>query len=192
MREVQEAKVQLVSVAHRAYSLRLQTGDGGNLSIRVPSQRLIVIKQSRCSFADCSVENLVSVNFEGQIIDGDAKPSSELDTHLAIYEERPDIQAIFHCHSPWAIAFSNQNSEVPPLTYHVEAKLGQIPIIEAPPAMTHKVVRPLLKKHPTLKAFVQRSHGIFAFDTSIERAFYHAELVEETSQIAYLIANKLN
>ena len=191
MSDVNEAKEQVVAIAHRAYALRIQTGDGGNLSIRVPDKEIVIIKQSRCSFADCSVDNLVMVNMDGQVIEGDAKPSSELGTHLTIYRERKDVYAIFHCHAPWSIAAASSRPEIPPMTYHAEAKLGHVPVVDAPPATMHNEVSSCLRQQPTLKAFVHRKHGVFAFDKTLARALYHAELVEETSQIAYLADSRL-
>ena len=101
---IAQVKQSLLANARRAYEIRLQTGNGGNLSARIPGTELVIIKASGCSFDQCTIDNLVTVTLAGEQVEGDGTPSQELATHLAIYKERPDVHGIFHCHSPWAIA----------------------------------------------------------------------------------------
>ena len=100
---IMQVKHSLLTNAKRAYEIRLQTGNGGNLSARVPGADLIIIKASGCSFDQCTADNLITVTLAGDYVDGDGLPSQELATHLAIYRLRPDAQAVFHSHSPWTI-----------------------------------------------------------------------------------------
>ena len=86
---IRRVKQSLLTNAKRAYEIRLQTGNGGNLSGRVPGADLIIIKASGCSFDQCTADNLVAVTLDGEIVDGDGLPSKELATHLAIYRLRP-------------------------------------------------------------------------------------------------------
>ena len=102
-------KKELLACAQRAYNIGLQTGNGGNLSIRVPGTDLIIIKGSGYSFGECTPDNLVTVNMQGEIIEGPGKPSMEIRTHRAIYRKRPDVFGIFHCHSPWATAYAENH-----------------------------------------------------------------------------------
>ena len=68
-------KKELLACAQRAYTIGLQTGNGGNLSIRVPGTDLMIIKGSGYSFGECTPDNLVTVNMQGEIIEGPGKPS---------------------------------------------------------------------------------------------------------------------
>ena len=177
--------------ARRAYAIRLQTGNGGNLSGRIPGADLIVIKASGCSFEQCTTDNLVTVTLDGEIIDGNGMPSQELATHLAIYKQRPDVQGIFHSHSPWAIAYASLSETIPTVTFHAKSKLGRIPVLRLPGNTAQAnlaAIEAALKADPNLRVFVQDRHGIFSFANSVELARYQAELVEETAQIAWAIA----
>ena len=186
-----QVKHSLLANAKRAYEIRLQTGNGGNLSGRVPGTDLIIIKASACSFDQCSADKLITVTLDGEQVDGDGLPSQELATHLAIYKQRPDVRGVFHSHSPWAIAYAKLNDTIPTVTLHAKSKLGRIPVLrhsgESSPA-TAAAVKALLTAARSLRAFVQDRHGIFSFASSIELARYNAELVEETAQIAWLMA----
>jgi L-ribulose-5-phosphate 4-epimerase len=188
--ELKTLREQIVRAARRAYESGLQSGNGGNLSARVPGEQIILIKPSGTSFGEVTVDNLVAVDFEGRIIEGSGKPSRELRTHLEIYRLRNDVHAILHSHSPWAIACAELFSQLPLHAYHARDKIGEIPILHIEGHADQQVVagvKKLLGGNPNVKAFIQRRHGIFAMGQSIATAEHHAELVEETAQVAWLV-----
>ena len=190
---IEEVKKELLACARRAYTIGLQTGNGGNLSARLDGTEQVVIKGSGTSFGECTMDNLVTVNLDGEMIDGPGKPSREIRTHLAIYRLRPDVHGIFHSHSPWAIAYAEDADEIQPLALHAQSKLGVIPVLKVDghaDEAVEKAVEALLKVHADLKAFVQAKHGIFGLARTITLAEHHAELVEETAQIGWLVALK--
>ena len=187
---VQQVKKELVACARRAYTIGLQTGNGGNLSARPAGTEQVIIKGSGTSFGECTMDNLVTVNLDGEMIDGPGKPSREIRTHLAIYRLRPDVHGIFHSHSPWAIAYAEDADEIHPLALHAQSKLGVIPVLKVDghaDEAVEKAVEALLNAHADLKAFVQAKHGIFGLAPTITLAEHHAELVEETAQIGWLV-----
>ena len=190
---VNKVKKDVVASAKRAYDIGLQTGNGGNLSSRIAGTDQIVIKPSGYSFGECTLDNLITVNLTGEQVEGEGAPSREVMTHLAIYKARPDVLGIFHCHSPWAIACAEFDSEIPCLSLHAAAKIGTIPVLEVTGHADQSVVEAveyLLLQNPGLKAFVQVRHGIFSLADSIWLAEHTAELVEETARIAWLIASR--
>jgi len=190
---IEQLKNELLACARRAYTIGLQTGNGGNLSARLAGSDRVVIKGSGTSFGECAVDNLVTVNLAGEIIEGRGKPSREIRTHLAIYRLRPDVHGIFHSHSPWAIAYAEDAEEIRPLALHARSKLGVIPVLKVDghaDETVERAVEALLKSEPNLKAFVQAKHGIFSLAPTISLAEHHAELVEETAQIGWLVELK--
>lgn len=191
MNEVADrVKKELLSCARRAYTIGLQTGNGGNLSVRVPDTELIIIKGSGYSFGETTMDNLVTVNMQGEIVDGPGKPSMEIRTHRAIYRTMPHVYGIFHCHSPWATAYAEDHREIPAMTFHAEAKMGAVPVLNVAghgDEAVEQAVESLLGNAPDLQAFVQARHGIFAMAATIAQAEHDAELVEETAQIAFLV-----
>jgi len=190
---IEQMKKELLACARRAYAIGLQTGNGGNLSARLAGTAQVVIKGSGISFGECSMDNLVTVNLDGEKIEGPGKPSREIRTHLAIYRLRPDVHGIFHSHSPWAIAYAEDADEIQPLALHARSKLGLIPVLKVnghADETVEKAVEALLKAHAGLKAFVQAKHGIFGLARTITLAEHHAELVEETAQIGWLVELK--
>lgn len=190
---IEQLKNEILACARRAYAIGLQTGNGGNLSARLAGTEQVIIKGSGTSFGECTMDNLVTVNLDGEIINGAGKPSREIRTHLAIYRLRPDVRGIFHSHSPWAIAYAEDVDEIQPLALHARSKLGVIPVLNVDghaDQAVEQAVTALLKANAGLKAFVQAKHGIFALAQTITLAEHHAELVEETAQIGWLVALK--
>jgi len=188
--ELNKLRGQIVRAARRAYGIGLQSGNGGNLSARVAGEQVVLIKPSGVSFGECTVDNLIAVDFAGRIIEGSGKPSRELWTHLEIYRLRSDVHGILHSHSPWAIACAELFTELPLHAYHARDKMGGIPILQVEGHADQQVVtgvKALLEKNPNIKAFIQKKHGIFAMAENIVVAEHHAELVEETAQIAWLV-----
>lgn len=190
---IAQLKNELLACARRAYAIGLQTGNGGNLSARLAGSDRVVIKGSGTSFGECTMDNLVTVDLDGKITEGRGKPSREIRTHLAIYRLRPDVNGIFHCHSPWAIAYAEDADEIQPLALHARSKLGVIPVLKVDghaDETVERAVEALLESQPDLKAFVQAKHGIFGLAPTITLAEHHAELVEETAQIGWLVELK--
>ena len=185
----QDIRERVAQAARRAYELRVQTGNGGNLSARLTDGERMVIKPSGVSFADCTPADLVEVGISsGKAVGG--IPSREVLSHLEIYRRRSDAGAIFHCHAPWSVACAAHQDTIPPVTRHVKAKLGPIPVLRSgdnpDPVEVAVAIGELVSTADEPRAFVEAEHGIFSLADAIETAFFNAELVEETAQIALL------
>ena len=183
-------KQQMQAAASRAYTCGLQTGNGGNLSARPVKALYMVIKASGKSFGECSPETLITIDYDGQVLEGTLKPSREYLTHAAVYRSRPEVHAIMHCHAPFSIAMAALVDELPFVTHHMQMKLGAIPVLtvdaHADVVMAEHTTR-FLSDHPGIKAFIHRKHGLFSFGTDIAEAEHNAELVEESAKIALLL-----
>jgi L-fuculose-phosphate aldolase/L-ribulose-5-phosphate 4-epimerase len=175
--------------AARAHHAGLQTGTGGNLSVRIPGTETMLIKASGGSFADLQAADIVHIDFAGRVLAGSAKPSRELKSHALLYRSCPETGAIFHSHSPWAIACAARFDAVPFVTLHMELKLGAIPVLSSDGHADGKMVDDLadfLAAHAGIRAFIQRRHGIFSVGPDIGAAEMQAELVEECAKIAVI------
>ncbi|MDR3590179.1 MAG: class II aldolase/adducin family protein [Negativicutes bacterium] len=188
---VHELKEHLVRVAQRCSRSGLQTGDGGNLSARIPGQELMLIKASGASFGDSTTNSFVICDFDGTPAAGEEKPSRESLLHGAVYKKLPEIQAIVHCHSTWATGWASTLTPLPFATYHSQIKLGgEIRVFD-----THGYTVPqediagimsLFDEYPKARAFLLKGHGQVALGTDIKNALHSAELVEETARIAVI------
>jgi len=186
--DVTAAKDALIGAAKRCFDLRLQTNAGGNLSVRLASRDGIVIKPSGIGFNECTRDNLQVVHLDGTIEPSELKPSKDLGFHLDLYRIREDINAVVHCHSPWATGYASAGIEIPCLTVQTIEKIGRMPLIplsvQGGP-QTEVEISPVFRD-PSVSAAVLANHGTIGVGKTLMAAQYLAEIIEETAHIAYV------
>lgn len=182
-------KRELMAVAKRCFERGLQTGTGGNLSIRCENRNHVVIKPSGVGFFECDEINLLVVALDGTIIEGTAKPSKDMPFHLGIYRVREDVNGIVHVHSPWATAWGVLNEPIPCVTVHSRAKLARIPVIPCGPERGNQVPEDIVDayKDAKIRAVILQDHGSVGVGKTIMAAQHVVELIEETAQIAAVV-----
>ncbi|MCY3880121.1 MAG: class II aldolase/adducin family protein [Rhodobacteraceae bacterium] len=188
MSDINDAKDALIAAAKRCFDLRLQTNAGGNLSVRLESRDAILIKPSGIGFNECNRDNLQLVRMDGRIEPNPHRPSKDLGFHLGLYRTRGDINAIVHCHSPWATGYASAGLEIPCLTVQSIEKIGRLPLIPLASGgrpQTEREINPVFSDPGTVAA-VLANHGTIGVGPSLMSAQYLAEIIEETAQIAYL------
>ena len=184
--DILSKKMELIEIAQRCFERGLQTGSGGNLSVRLEQRDAVVIKPSGVGYAECSIDNLMVVNFDKKILSGDLTPSKDMPFHIAIYKVRPDVQAIVHVHSPWSTAWSCKNEPLPLLALHARAKLGDIPTVPTAPDGSTQTDTEMgeVFKNPKCCAALMARHGAVGVGNNLIAAQHVVELIEETAQIA--------
>jgi L-fuculose-phosphate aldolase/L-ribulose-5-phosphate 4-epimerase len=188
--DLHEKMDDLIATAKRCFVGGLQTNAGGNLSVRLQTRNTIVIKPSGVGFNECTRDNLQVVQLDGTIISSAAglKPSKDLDFHLDLYRIREDINAIVHCHSPWATGYASAGIEIPCLTVQTIEKIGRMPLIPLSKQggpQTEVDISPYFKD-PNIRAAVLANHGTIGAAKTLLAAQYLAEIIEETAHIAYV------
>ncbi len=186
--DIEAKKDALIWSAKRCFDLRLQTNAGGNLSVKLSAAEAIVIKPSGVGFNECTRDNLQVVHLDGTIEPSPFKPSKDLDFHLGLYRVRPDIKAIVHCHSPWATGYASAGLEIPCLTVQTMEKIGRMPLIPLSPEggpQTEAEISPVFKD-PKIVAAVLANHGTIGVGSTLTKAQYLVEIIEETAHIAFV------
>lgn len=176
----------------------LVTFTWGNVSAVDRESGLVVIKPSGVEYDDMTVDDMVVVDLKtGAVVEGKKKPSSDTQTHLALYRAFPTIGGIVHTHSRHATIWSQAGQDLPSWgTTHADYFYGDIPctrlMTEAEIAQDYE----LETGHVIIETFQQRdiepaevpavlvhSHGPFAWGPDAETAVHNAVVLEE---IAYM------
>ena len=105
----------------------LTVGTFGNLSVYNEKENLFAISPSGMDYFKTAPEDVVVLTPEGEKVDGDRKPSSEVDMHRIFYQKRPGIHAVVHTHSTFATALSCMGWSIPPLHYLVAYSGREVP-----------------------------------------------------------------
>ena len=157
---------------------------GGNVSGLVRDKGHVVIKPSGVPFEALTPEAMVVTDTEGEVVEGDLKPSVDLGVHLYLYERRPDIAGICHTHAPYATSFAALGEGVPMALTPIAHLLGQhVPCTRyAQPAFidTGEAIMEALGNGG--KAVLVKQHGPFTFGTSATEAVKLAVYLEEAAK----------
>ena len=100
----------------------------GNVSGKDAETGAIVIKPSGVGYDDMKASDMVVCDFDGNVIEGDLNPSSDMPTHAVLYKEFPEIGAVVHTHSTWATIWAQAGLDVPAMgTTHADTFYGTVP-----------------------------------------------------------------
>lgn len=188
--DLNQAK-ELAIASRRAYTRGIQVGSGGNVSARILGRELMLVKASGGCLGDCKESSFLVTDFDGNLVEGEGKPTREALLHGLLYKLCPNVNAVVHVHSPYAIGWASTKKALPRITWHAKLKMcADIPSLDIPAAMVGKehfpLVEKLYKEHPNLPAFLLVDHGVVAVGKDALEAEHTAELIEETAQVAIL------
>lgn len=160
----------------------------GNISGRDPETGLVVIKPSGVKFRDLTPENMVVVNLDGKIVEGDLKASSDTASHCYIYRHMPHVFGIVHTHSRYATAFATLGREIPCVTTAMGDEFGG-PIPCGGFALIGgeeigRVVVETLAGSRSPSCLLQ-NHGVFATGATAEKAVQAAVMTEDNAAIVW-------
>lgn len=169
----------------------LTKGTGGNISIIDRVQKLIVISTSGQDYFEMKPEDVPVLDFDGNIIVGNKKPSTELQMHTMIYKNYPEANAIVHCHSVYATSLSILREDLPASNYLVASGGGNnVKCAEYQSFGTKEIGMAAVAALVDRKACLLANHGQIAYGENIEKAFSIASTVEECC-MTYIIARSV-
>lgn len=169
----------------------------GNVSGIDRSQNLIVIKPSGIDYDKLTTESMVVVNFDGKVVEGNNRPSSDTPTHIEIFKSFPEIGGITHTHSNYATMFSQACREIPCYgTTHADHFYGSIPLTRfltkeevdtAYELNTGKVIVERFEKmNPiSMPGVLVAGHAPFAFGKDAKDSVRNAFILERVAEMAY-------
>ena len=183
-------RADIVEVGRRMYARGYTASNDGNISVRLGADRLLMTPKSVCK-GFMTPEMMCITDMDGRKLQGDRDPSSEMQMHLEVYRQRPDVQAVVHAHPPTATGFAVAGI---PLDRAVLAEvlttLGSIPIAEYATPSTKalpEAVRKYIKAHDGM---LLANHGALTVGADLFGAYYKMETIEHFAHIS-LVARML-
>jgi L-ribulose-5-phosphate 4-epimerase len=160
---------------------------------------LVVIKPSGVDYARLAPSDMVVTDLDGNIVEGELRPSSDLDTHTLLYREFPVIGGIVHTHSEFATSWAQASRAIPCLgTTHADYFHGPVPVTE--PLTAEEVEGGYVRNTGAVIVRRFRSEGLdpvavpgvlvaghapFAWGKSAAEAVEHADVLEYIARLAY-------
>lgn len=180
----------LVRFSRWLYRKGFTPGTSGNLSVRLDDGSILATPTG-CSKNLLRVDDMVTVDLNGQQISGTRKVTSEIGMHLAVYRARRDVKAVVHAHPPIATGFACAGRALDePLCAEAIMTLGPVPL--APYATTGTDALPESLAHliPGHSAILMANHGAVTYGDGLLDAFLKMETVEHFANIC-LVAHQL-
>lgn len=190
--EVYQANLELVKQGLVKYTW-------GNVSGVSREEQLFVIKPSGVDYEQLTANDMVVCDFNGNVVEGALKPSSDTMTHAVLYRHFTKIGGIVHTHSPWATAWAQAGRHIDALgTTHADTFYGTIPCIrfltqaeidQGYEEQTGQVIVETFTiegiDYQQIPAAILHGHGPFAWGKSATAAVVNAVVLEEVAKMNY-------
>lgn len=185
----QALRLQLTRISERVYDRGLVRGSGGNISARLDDEHML-ITASGLTLGDTIPENIMKVSLETREWEPNGRyiPSKEFHFHSEIYQARPDVHAIVHCHPPHATAYAVRQLDIPYVT-DAAFKQPPMPHVSFSPSGTEELAQKVgeaARSSEDFRVIMLDEHGIVAVGVDLKQAFIWADLTEEMAQIAFI------
>ena len=170
----------------------------GNVSGIDREKGLFVIKPSGVDYDKLTPDSMVVVNLEGEVVEGDYRPSSDTPTHVVLYNRFQEIGGVVHTHSPWATSWAQAGRGIPCYgTTHADYLYGQVPCVRT---LTKEEIETAYEKNTGVliadeferlavdyiatPAVLCKNHGPFTWGKDAKEAVHNAVVLEEVAKMA--------
>lgn len=167
----------------------------GNVSEITADRKYVVIKPSGVDYDSMKASDMVVVDLDGNIVEGNLKPSSDTPTHLELYKKYKEIGGITHTHSRWATIMSQAKLDIKAMgTTHADYFYGSIPVTRD---MKKEEIENDYEKNTGLviiecfeeknispkdePAVLVANHGPFVFGKDANDSVFHSVVLEEVA-----------
>ena len=200
MKQFKSLKKECLKANQRLPALGLVLFTFGNVSVADHKQKVFAIKPSGVPYPELTSESMVIVDFDGHILDGKLRPSSDTKTHAFLYKNWSKIGSIVHTHSTFATAWAQAQREIPIYgTTHADHLTEAVPC--APPMSDemikgdyetetgNQIISYFIEKkldYQEIEMILIGNHAPFTWGKNSQKALYNAAVLEEIARMAWL------
>ncbi len=184
---LKKLKEELVELNRELPKNNLVAWTSGNVSARDTKSGMMVIKPSGVPFDKLRAEDMVVLDMEGKVVEGERKPSSDTWSHLYIYQHRPDVNGIVHTHSRYATAFAAVGKPIPcVLTAIADEFGGPIPCGGFALIGDEAIGKVVLESIGRSPAVLLKNHGVFTIGKDAVSAVKAAIMTEDVAATVWM------
>ena len=178
---MEKERKQLINYGKKLVIEKLTKGTGGNLSIFDRNLGYIAITPSGIDFFEMNEDDIVILDLNGNVVQGENLPSSEWQMHLKLYKTREDIDAVIHAHTMYSTVLACLYEELPATHYMIAVAGKNVKVANYATYGTEELAE---------NAVLLANHGILAGSKDLLNAFNIIEEVEYCSKI-YCISKSI-
>jgi len=156
----------------------------GHCSIRLRDGR-ILINSGASTRSALTPGDIVAIDEDGALVDGDARPPLEFHIHTELYRRRPDIGAVIHAHPRWSTFFTSAGVPVRPV-FAQGCLPGDLPVFPSPRSVnTREMGERVAEAVGDRRGILLKSHGAIMTGGDIVEAFVLAVYLEDNAERQY-------
>jgi L-fuculose-phosphate aldolase len=179
----EETRKAVVEAGVKILHSHLVVGTWGNISARVKGEDLVAITPSGVDYDTITPEDIVVMDFAGNVVDGEKKPSIEYNMHIEVYKQRHDVNAVVHTHSEYCTAMAIARKPIPPAAEDlVQIVGGEVRVSEykfpGSKELGYAVVKALEGRNAVLLA----NHGCLGVARDLTEALKVVMVVEKSAK----------
>jgi L-fuculose-phosphate aldolase len=179
---------EIIRVSHYIYNKNLAPGKSGNISARFEENGLqkVAITRSGVAKKNVAEEDVIIIDLDGNVLEGNQRPSSETLLHLEVYKNRDDINGIVHGHPPYSTGFSMSNKPLKWLEGFGEIKKAFIPSVKYSKPGSRELAENTAEVMKNEDMVVLKNHGIVAAGMNLDEAITMAEFIEDIAKTQFV------
>ena len=183
---MEKERQEIVDYGKKMSSAGLSKGTSGNISAYDPACGYMAISPSGLDYFETNAEDIVILDLDGNIVEGNRKPSSEHALHATIYKLHPDARGVVHAHSTYCTTFACLKQPIEAVHYLLAgAQTYRIPCADYATYGTEELAEKVRQVQGNGLAMLLANHGMVAFGPSLSKAFNVAENVEWVAEIQW-------
>lgn len=179
-------KNQVIEAGIKLHDYRLISLSGGNVSLRVNNH--ILVTPSGMAYQELVSDDIVVMNLDGSIVEGERRPSVDSVALLYIYNNMPEVKSVIHTHQVYATAVGLISDTLPAVvTTLVNAALGPITVAPFSSAASLDMGIEAVNNLNGKRAVILKQHGVITVGSTLKEALYAAVYMEDAAK-TYLAA----
>ncbi|MCX8167549.1 MAG: class II aldolase/adducin family protein [Ignisphaera sp.] len=183
----EQIKNDICKVMRNLFNRGLISALGGNVSARIPNSKEFWITPSGIFKGELTLDDLVKLDLEGNVVEGFGRPSIEWPVHAAIYRVRPDVNAVVHAHNPVTLGLALAGISLRPITVEAVMVLRRIEVVPFAFPGTDQLAKLVAEKAALgTRALILQNHGIIAMGANLYEAEAVAETLEEVAMAQFV------
>ncbi|MDR1514881.1 MAG: L-fuculose-phosphate aldolase [Synergistaceae bacterium] len=184
--QMQEEREAIIEHCKKLITHGLTVGTGGNISVFNTEYQLMAISPSGMDYFTTKPEDIVLTDLDGKVVEGDRKPSTEVDMHRIYYNMRKDVRAVVHCHSMYSTVLASLRMNLPAVNNYIAIAGGyDIRCAEYGTGGTWTLAENSFRAMEGRYACFLANHGLLTCAADLPSAFMIAEEVERMAEAYY-------
>ncbi|MCX8170395.1 MAG: class II aldolase/adducin family protein [Candidatus Bathyarchaeota archaeon] len=182
----EELKGEICETMRRLFNRGLISALGGNVSARIPGAKEFWITPSGVFKGELKPEDLLKADLDGRVIEGFLRPSVETPFHAMIYRKRADVNAVVHCHNPFATGLALAGIPIQPITVEAAVVLRKVRVVPWAFPGTDALANLVGEYIEGARALILMNHGVIGVGSNLLEAEAIVETLEEVAMTQFV------